>query len=139
MYSKGVMEFEEMKRKILIVDDDENNNISFKIGFENKYSDYEIITAESGNKCLKLLEENEIPDVILLDIMMPEMSGWELYDRIKGNPAWKDIPIIFLTARTDSLAKDAGTFLGEDYIEKPYEIDDVKNRIETILRKKTHV
>ena len=128
------MEFKEMKRKILIVDDDENNNISFKIGFENKYNDYEVITAESGDECIKLLEEENIPDVILLDIMMPGMSGWELYDRIKSNPVWKDIPIIFLTARTDSFARDAGRFLGEDYIEKPYEIDDVKNRIDSILK-----
>ncbi|HEC89862.1 MAG TPA: response regulator, partial [Thermoplasmatales archaeon] len=90
------MEFEEMKRKIMIVDDDENNNISFKIGFENRYNDYEVITAESGSECLKMLEEEKIPDVILLDIMMPGMSGWELYDRIKGNPTWKNIPIIFL-------------------------------------------
>ncbi|RLF40627.1 MAG: response regulator [Thermoplasmata archaeon] len=125
-----------MKRKIMIVDDDENNNISFKIGFENRYNDYEVITAESGSECLKMLEEEKIPDVILLDIMMPGMSGWELYDRIKGNPTWKNIPIIFLTARTDSLAKDAGTFLGEDYIEKPYEIEDVKNRIDAIFKKK---
>lgn len=125
-----------MKKKIMIVDDDTDNNFTFKLGFEEKYSDYEVITAESGRKCIDFLEQNQIPDVILLDIMMPGMSGWELYDKLRGHPSWKNIPIIFLTARTDELARDAGDFLGDDYIEKPYEIDDVKTRIENVLKKR---
>ena len=123
-----------MKRRILIVDDDESNNVTFKIGFESRYPEYEVLTAQSGAECIKLLEEGNIPDVILLDIMMPEMSGWELYDRVRSHPSWKNIPIIFLTARTDNLARNAGGFLGDDYIEKPYELEDVKNRIEAVLR-----
>ena len=77
--------------------------------------------------------ETEIPDLILLDIMMPEMSGWETYDKLKYNPLWGKIPIVFLTARTDKIARDAGDFLGEDYIEKPFEINDVIYRINKIL------
>jgi len=65
--------------------------------------------------------------------MMPEMSGWETYDEIKENEAWGKIPIVFLTARTDKIARDAGDFLGEDYIEKPFEIDNVVERIDKIL------
>jgi DNA-binding response OmpR family regulator len=65
--------------------------------------------------------------------MMPELSGWKTFDLIKGNDSWKNIPIVFLTARTDNVAKNAGGFLGEDYIEKPFEIKDLKERIDKIL------
>ncbi|RLF38926.1 MAG: response regulator, partial [Thermoplasmata archaeon] len=91
--------------------------------------------AESGERCLKLLE-NEIPDAILLDIMMPGMSGWELYDKIRDNPRFRKTPILFLTARTDRLAENAGRFLGDDFIEKPFDPVDLKNRIEKAIRKK---
>jgi DNA-binding response OmpR family regulator len=64
------------------------------------------------------------------------MSGWEVFDRIKENPSWNTIPVIFLTARTDRIAKNAGSFLGEDYIEKPFEIVDLKNRIEKVFHNK---
>jgi len=70
-----------------------------------------------------------------LDIMMPEMSGWETFDKIKGNQNWGNIPVIFLTARTDNIAKKAGGFLGDDYIEKPFKIDELIKRIEQILKK----
>jgi two-component system alkaline phosphatase synthesis response regulator PhoP len=57
--------------------------------------------------------------------MMPLMSGWELFEKIKKNPEWKKIPIVFLTARTDEVAVNAGLFLGDAYINKPYDVDDV--------------
>ena len=123
-----------MKRKIMVVDDDISNNEAVKLGLEGVDPDYEVICADSGDQCLELLENNQIPDLILLDIMMPEMSGWQLFDKLKGNPSWEHIPIIFLTARTDRIAKETGSFFGEDYIEKPYEIEDLKNRIEKILK-----
>ncbi|MFO8078641.1 MAG: response regulator, partial [Thermoplasmatota archaeon] len=68
--------------------------------------------------------------------MMPGMSGWEVFDTLKDNPSWKNIPIVFLTARTDDLAEDAGKFLGEDYIEKPFEIDELIKRVDKIIEKK---
>jgi len=61
----------------------------------------------SGKECLDLLEKNVKPDLVLLDIMMPGMSGWKLYEKIKNNPVLKSIPIVFLTARTDQMAKNA--------------------------------
>lgn len=65
--------------------------------------------------------------------MMPEMSGWETFDKLKENQSWRKIPVVFLTARTDKQAKDAGRFLGDDYIEKPFDINDVKKRVNKIL------
>ena len=125
--------FEEigMVKKIMVVDDNPDIILSIKSGLEVVAGDYEIIGAESGEKCLELLE-TETPDLILLDIMMPEMSGWETFDKLKENALWGKIPVVFLTARTDSVAKNAGGFLGDDYIEKPFEIAELKRRIDEI-------
>ncbi len=124
-----------MVKKIMIVDDDPSIRYTLKNGFE-LYEEYNVTTVESGFQCLDMLHNNQIPDVILLDVMMPEMSGWETFNKIKANSAWKDIPIIFLTARTDTVAKQAGGFLAEDYIEKPAKIPDIKERIDKVLFKK---
>jgi two-component system response regulator VicR len=120
-----------MVKKIMVVDDNPDIILSIKNGLEYS-AEYKVIGAESGGKCLELLEI-DMPDLILLDIMMPELSGWETYDRIKENESWGKIPIVFLTARTDKIARDAGDFLGEDYIEKPFEIDNIMERIDKIL------
>jgi CheY-like chemotaxis protein len=82
-----------------------------------------VLTAENGKLGLDQIQTNpEKIDVILLDIMMPQMTGWEVFDRIKKDPIYSTIPIIFLTARTDRIAKNAGSFLGDDYVEKPFDI-----------------
>lgn len=119
-----------------MVDDNPDVITSLKTGLEDATRVYRILGAENGQKCLEMLKDNIIPDIILLDIMMPQMSGWEVFDRIKENPSWNTIPVIFLTARTDRIAKNAGSFLGEDYIEKPFEIVDLKNRIEKVFHNK---
>ncbi len=124
-----------MSKKIFIVDDDPGVIYTVKHGLEGTNKELEVVSIDSGKKCLKLLMDEEIPDLILLDIMMPDMSGWETYNKIKENLVWKEIPIIFLTARKDQIAKNAGGFLGEDYIEKPFKIPDLKQRIENILGK----
>ncbi len=128
--------FEEigMVKKIMIVDDNPDIILSIKSGLEVVAGDYKIIGAESGEKCLELLK-TETPDLILLDIMMPEMSGWETFDKLKGNASWGKIPVVFLTARTDRVAKNAGGFLGDDYIEKPFEIAELKRRIDEITNR----
>jgi CheY-like chemotaxis protein len=123
-----------MVKKIMVVDDNPNIILTIKSGLEVVAGDYEIIGAESGEKCLELLE-TETPDLILLDIMMPEMSGWETLDKLKGNASWGKIPVVFLTARTDKFAKNAGGFLGDDYIEKPFEIAELKRRIDEITNR----
>jgi two-component system, OmpR family, response regulator VicR len=123
-------------KKILLVDDEKDQIFSIKTGFEQEYpNQYEIIGVESGKKCFELLEKNVKPDLILLDIMMPEMDGWEVFDKIKANQLWRKIPIIFLTARSDGLAKSAGSMIADDYIEKPIDIQELKARIDTVLKK----
>jgi CheY-like chemotaxis protein len=122
-----------MAKKIIVVDDNPDIILAVKNGLETSSDDYKVIGAESGRRCLEILE-SEVPDLILLDIMMPEMSGWETFDKIKQNTQWEHIPVVFLTARTDHVAKNAGGFLGDDYIEKPFEIDNLKDRIQKIIK-----
>lgn len=123
-------------RTILVVDDNPDVIQSLKIGLESSLSEYQVVGVENGQQCLEVLKEDIKPDIILLDIMMPQMSGWEVFDRIKKDPLLNTIPVIFLTARTDRTAKNAGSFLGDDYIEKPFNINDLKRRIDLIIQKK---
>jgi DNA-binding response OmpR family regulator len=123
-------------KKIMIVDDEQDQIATFKYVVQSSKSNYEIISVNDGMQCLQLLKNNQIPDLILLDIMMPKMSGWEVFKRIKEIPSCKDVPIIFLTARTDVMAKKAGSFLGDDYIEKPFDSQNLLKRINEVLENK---
>jgi len=120
----------------MLVDDEKDQIFFIKTSFENLFGkDYTIVPAESGEKCFELLNKKNIPDLILLDIMMPKMNGWEVFDRLRANPEWKNIPIIFLTARTDEFAEHAGVLIAEDYIKKPIEIKELKTRIDNVLKR----
>jgi len=120
-------------KQIFIVDDEESVRYTIKTGIEQMDENFEVIEIENGQKCLDLLHQDRIPDLILLDIMMPEMSGWELFNQIKDNVPWRNIPIIFLSARTDRIAKEAGGFYGDDFIEKPFTIPELKKRIDRVF------
>ena len=67
--------------------------------------------------------------------MMPEISGWDVAAKIKENPEWKDIPIVFLTAKGDTMSIGMGGLAADDYIVKPFDIKDLKTRINKILNK----
>ena len=120
--------------KIMIVDDDPAQIFTVEEILKDAEGKYKVISANSGMDCLQLLKNNEIPDLILLDIMMPGISGWETFQRIKQNERWSKIPIVFLTARTDVVAEKAGRFLGEDYIDKPINSGDLVRRIDLVLK-----
>ena len=124
-----------MTKKIMIVDDDPNILITVKNGLEETNNEFEVICAESGAQCFELLKNNQIPNLILLDIMMPEMNGWEVLNRLRENRNWNNIPIVFLTAKTDDFSKTFGSSLAMDYIEKPFEIGQLKHRIDNVLKK----
>jgi CheY-like chemotaxis protein len=116
-------------KKVIVVDDEPDVIYSIKEGLEN---DFEIKGTTSGKQLFQTLELYT-PDIILLDIMMPEMNGWEIIKKLKENEKMKNIPIIIITARKDKVAENAGHFYAEDYIEKPFTIKDVKERINRIL------
>ncbi len=118
------------KPTILIVDDTkENINILLYL-----LDDYDLLVALNGRKALKSVEKNEI-DLILLDIVMPEMDGYEVCSILKSNPDTKDIPILFITAKTDEdsieKAYDIG---GVDYVTKPFKPKELISRIKTHLK-----
>ena len=126
-----------MAKTIMIVDDEPDVLYTIKQGLEKLNPNYKVVGAESGKKCLDFLENNQIPDLILLDIMMPGMSGWEVLNRLREKAKWRNIPVVFLTAKTDTFSKTFGITVAMDYIEKPFEIVDVKNRIEKVFQKIT--
>ena len=129
-----------MVKKIMVVDDNPDVIFSIKNGLEGIGDDsYEIIGADSGKQCIELLSSDQIPDVILLDIMMPEMSGWDVFKQLWSNEDWKKIPIAFLSAKTDNFSKGFGKILAKMYIEKPFEIKDLKDKIESILENPVEV
>jgi CheY-like chemotaxis protein len=126
-------------KRIMIVDDDQNTLQTLKQSIEYMDRDYKVQCASNGMQCLELMKNDEIPDLILLDIMMPKMDGWETFKNLKENPLWKNIPVFFLTARHDTVAKNAVDFLAAEYIQKPYDIDDLKLRINKVLKKTCYI
>jgi CheY-like chemotaxis protein len=125
----------DMAKTILIVDDEPGVTHTVKYGLEGLDDSYKVIAVDSGEKCLEFLENNQIPDLILLDIMMPEMNGWEVQKRLQGNINWKNIPIIFLTATADPTSKKIGEMSSEGFIEKPCKIPELKQKIDEILKR----
>lgn len=116
---------------IMIVDDTEINIV---ILVEALKEEYRLIVAINGPKAIEMLKDNR-PDLILLDIMMPQMNGYEVLNKLKQKPSLEHIPVILLSAITDCEYKRKGFSLGAvDYITKPFEIIEVKARVKTQLR-----
>lgn len=124
-----------MNKSLLVVDDSPDITFALKKLFEEELGEYKVIIAETGEKCLEILNNCTIPDAIILDIMLPGIDGWETYERIKKNEKWSKIPIIFLTARSDCFTMGAGRFLGEGYVEKPFEPHELIRRVEKAITK----
>ena len=119
------------KKTILIVDDTPAN---LDVLVEILKPDYRTKVAISGEKALELVFSGSPPDLILLDIMMPGMSGYEVCQRLKANPATRNIPVIFVTAMSEVEDETRGLELGGvDYVTKPISPPIVKARIKTHL------
>lgn len=118
---------------ILVVDDTPEN---IQILAHALTKEYEVRVSTNGLAALEFLREHGKPDLILLDIMMPDMDGYEVCRQIKANPAHRDIPVIFLTAMGDARSESAGLALGAvDYITKPINIDITRLRIHNHLER----
>ncbi|MEW5798577.1 MAG: response regulator transcription factor [Bacteroidota bacterium] len=122
-----------MKQKILIADD-ERDIIDF-LKYNLDKEGYDVLTAKNGVEALNQTKKN--PDLILLDVMMPEMDGFEVVRTLKKNSATARIPVIFLTAKSSEVDEVVGLELGaDDYITKPVRIPKLIARIKSTLRKK---
>ncbi len=119
-----------MKKNILVVDD-APNNLRILIGILSQ--DYNMVVATNGKKALEISLSNHL-DLILLDVMMPEMDGFEVCRQLKSQLKSKDIPVIFVMAKSDLLAESTGFSVdGVDYITKPYNPVIIKSRIKAKL------
>lgn len=121
---------------ILIVDDTPGNVGVLAATLED---DYRILVATNGKKALQLASSADPPDLILLDIMMPEMDGYETCERLKASARTRSIPIIFVTALTEEADEARGLALGGvDYITKPFSPSLVRARIKNHIALKRH-
>lgn len=119
------------KQCILAVDDSPDNLILLKNLLEDRYK---IKVAISGDKALQIAQKSPQPDMILLDVMMPDMDGYEVCKRLKANSTTKNIPVIFVTGKTEASDELKGFELGGlDYITKPFNPSIIKARVQNHL------
>jgi CheY-like chemotaxis protein len=123
------------KDLILIVDD--NESILFNLSILLELNNYDIQVANNGNQALEILSNSlKEPDLILSDILMPEMDGYELLEKISKNPKWNHIPFLFLSAKTYPEDIKIGKLLGaDDYITKPFDEEISINNIQKRIQK----
>ena len=120
-----------MPKRILVVDDEPE--IAFLIKRRLIKNGYEVFMAHDGASALSLVKK-ERPDVIILDIMMPEPDGLQVCRTLKQDPQYRSVPIILLSARDQQKDKDAGQQAGADmYITKPFEPDDLMRNVKALL------
>lgn len=120
-------------RKILIVEDDLDIIDVLRITLEDKF---EVIEAHNGIKAINIVYE-QIPDLIILDITLPEMNGYQVCRLLKEDEIYRHIPIIILTSKSQKRDRFWGIEAGADkYITKPFDIDEVVDSIEELLIKK---
>ncbi len=121
------------KQKVLVVDDD---SIHLEMVEAVLQSEYEISTAKTGKEALGLFYQGLVPKLVLLDLIMPDMDGWDIYKRIKAISGLHDTSIAFFTSSTDQKdIKHAHEMGAVDYIKKPYDKDDLLRRVGRIIRK----
>lgn len=117
--------------KVLIVDDEPN--ILLSLQFLMKKAGYAIRTAKDGEEALAEIAR-EMPDIVLLDVMMPKLDGFSVCQRIKSDPALAGVRVVMLTARGRDVEREKGLSLGaDDYITKPFSTKDAIDRVATLL------
>ncbi|MFC5044954.1 response regulator transcription factor [Aquimarina hainanensis] len=120
-----------MKKKILIVDDEPNIVMSLEYAFKKK--NFEVFIARDGSEAIQLLEK-EIPDVVLLDIMMPNIDGYQTVSYIKKHEKLKKVKTVFLSAKNKTSDIEKGLEMGVDqYLTKPFSVKKVIAEIEKLL------
>ena len=127
----------ELKKKILVVDDDQDDLKMISMILEPE--GYEVVVAENGVEALAKVETEE-PDLILLDVMMPELDGLAACDKLKSSPGTRGIPIVLLTGVARQITKTKYPIDGvlraqaEEYLEKPVEPEELLRVVATFLR-----
>jgi two-component system alkaline phosphatase synthesis response regulator PhoP len=130
---KRIKRLSDTRTKILIVDDELDTLLPLKRALEME--DFNVIEAQDGVEALEKVR-SEIPDLLLLDLMLPKLNGFEVCQRLKQDDATNSIPIIMLTAKGETSDKIKGIEIGaDDYVTKPFDLAELKARIKAVLRR----
>ncbi|GLW97482.1 response regulator transcription factor [Microtetraspora sp. NBRC 16547] len=116
--------------RLLVVDDEPN--IRELLSASLRYAGFEVVTASDGREAVQLAERVR-PDLMVLDVMLPDMDGFAVSARLRA--AGRRIPVVFLTARDGTGDKVAGLSLGDDYVTKPFSLEEMLARIRAVLRR----
>ena len=120
-----------MNKTILIVDDEEY--IVTSLEYVMKSAGYEVVVSYDGEQAIDKVKETA-PDLLILDVMMPKLDGFEVCEKIRANPLWESIRIIMLTAKGRDSERDKGISLGADaYMTKPFSTRDILKRVTELL------
>lgn len=120
-----------MALSVLVADDEPN--IVLSLQFLMNQAGFDVRVARDGDEAIAMIEER-VPDLVLLDVMMPKKDGYEVCQTIRNNPAWKDMRIIMLTAKGREVEREKGMAMGADeYITKPFSTRYVVERVKQLL------
>ena len=123
-----------MSSRILIVEDEQD--LLTALAYSLKKEGYETLTASTGTEALRLATGRLKPDVILLDLMLPDMTGTEVCRRFKERPESKDVPVIMVTAKGEEIDRVVGFEVGaDDYVVKPFSMRELILRVRAILKR----
>ena len=132
-----IKNFSDIRDKILIVDDEMSTLMPLKKSLE--YENYAVVEAYDGYEAIKKAKE-EIPDLILLDLMLPGIDGIEVCQHLKTDTQTEKIPIIMLTAKDNIDDKVEGLQIGaDDYVTKPFVLKELKARIKSVMRRSGNI
>lgn len=121
-----------MPQKILIVDDEPNIVVPLQFIMEQK--GYQVMVAADGDEALETIAKF-IPDLILLDIMLPDIDGYEICQKVRENPEWQNIKVVFLSAMGRDVDIAKGMALAADaFITKPFSISDIVEKVRDLLK-----
>ena len=116
---------------VLVVDDDKD--ILELVAFRLERAGYDVLTAENGEQALALARESQ-PALVVLDVMMPSMTGYDVVEALRADDRTRDVPVIMLTARVQDADVSRGFDAGaDDYIRKPFSPQELRARVEAVL------
>ena len=122
-----------MGRKVLVADDEPS--IATALEFLLQRSGYDVCVARNGDEALRLIEQN-VPDLVLLDVMMPLRSGYEVCRVLREREEWKHIKVVILTAKGQATDAKKGLAVGADlYVTKPFSTRDLVSEVNRLLRR----
>lgn len=120
-----------MAEKILLVDDEPNILLSLEFLMER--AGYEVFTASDGEMALEKIDQL-LPSLVLLDINMPKLNGYQVCERVRATPEWDQVKIILLTAKGRDVEKQKGLAMGaDDYVSKPFSNQELLDKVDEIL------